>query len=350
MSGFGEQGRGFGRVSRRRRHEADLFFAELMGKPRGAGEAEDAGEDAPYDPQLKALELSPSSTHGGTPMTSALTVAQLVQIMPKLGTAAADVQQRYLGLTNDMFRLYAIDTIESRAFFLAQATIESGEYASMVEADHRQAYKERERNPSDPTWAPSYVTPAQRADFVARGYDKRDDIGRATFRFIGRGPLQVTTSQGYRRGGQVMNVWGQELGRRGSIDDASRILHAVGELSTDPTLAALPPFAFLLSGAHFKTARPSGTSVTSMDKAATSRPPLSAEQFLGASAYMVGIGSFAQLKTWKQSQQQLVADNMNPKMVVFRRALVALCGTGTTGICANPAIRQPAPRITLPLP
>ncbi len=349
MGGFGEQSRGgFGRSSSRRRRDADLFFADLMGA--SAGEDEAWPEDTPYDPRLRALELSASSTHGGTAMASPLNLAQLVQIMPKLGTAPAAVQQRYLDLTNDMFRLYAIDTIESRAFFLAQATIESGEYASMVEADHRQAYKERERNASDPAWTPSHVTAAQRADFVKRGYDKRDDIGRATFRFIGRGPLQVTTSQGYRRGGQVMNVWGQELGRRGSIEDSSRILHAVGELSGDPTLAAIPEFAFLLSGAHFKTARPSGTSVTSMDKSATSRVPLSAEQFLGASAYMVGIGSFQALKGWRQDQQQAVADNMNRKMVVFRRALQALCGSGTTGVCANPAIRQPAPRITLPLP
>jgi hypothetical protein len=273
--------------------------------------------------------------------------------MPKLASASPAIQQRYLDFTNEMFRLYAIDTIESRAFFLAHAFIESGQFSAMVEADHREPYRERVRNSEDPAWTPQYVTPGQNADYRSRNYHQRPEIAPGgVFKYIGRGPLQVTTSLGYRRGREVMNVWGQEYGRTGAIDDSSKLLHAVGELGQDPSLAAIPEYAFLLSGAHFKAARRASATgpVRSMDKSASSDPPFRAEQFLAASAWMLGIGSFNELKKWKTSQQQLVADNLNGKMPVFRRAIQAMCGGGKTGICGHPAVGQPAPRITLPLP
>src|SRR5262245_33492632 len=99
----------FGLVSRRERRDADLFFASFTGARRAPPAFE--SEEAPYDPAFKTLELSPSSAHGGTKMSVELTLAMLTTIMPKLATASAAVQQRYLDLTNQMFRLYAIDTI-----------------------------------------------------------------------------------------------------------------------------------------------------------------------------------------------------------------------------------------------
>jgi hypothetical protein len=341
----------FGPVSRRERREADRFFAALIGA-RPAPRAFES-EDVPYDAAFKTLELSPSSAHGGTAMSARLTLAMLTTIMPKLATVSSAIQQRYLDLTNEMFRLFAIDTIESRAFFLAHANVESGEFAAMVEADHREPYRERKRNSEDPAWTPQHVTAGQLADYRSRNYHNRPEIAPGgVFKYIGRGPLQVTTALGYRRGGEVMNVWGQELGRTGAIDDASTLLHAVGEIGQDPSLAAIPDLAFLLSGAHFKAARRTTATgpVRSMDKSASSDPPFRADQFLAASAWMVGIGSFGELKKWKTSQQQLVADNLNRKMPIFRRAIQAMCGGGTTGVCGNPAVAQPAPRITLPLP
>ncbi|HJZ78523.1 MAG TPA: hypothetical protein VKE51_42640 [Vicinamibacterales bacterium] len=340
----------FGFVSRRERREADLFFASLAGGRRAPRAFE--SEDAPYDSAFKTLELSPSSAHGGTKMSAGLTLAMLTAIMPKLATASAAIQQRYLDLTNEMFRLYAIDTIESRAFFLAHAFVESVQFSAMVEADFREAYRERARNSEDPAWRPQHVTAAQRSDYVGRGYDKNAQIAPGgVFKYIGRGPLQVTTSLGYRRALQVMNVWGQEYGGTGVIDDSSTLLQAVGEIGGDPSLAAIPDFAFLLSGAHFKAARrPSSGILRSMDKSASSDPPFRADQFLAASASMAGIGSFAELKKWKASAQKIIADNLNGKMPVFRRAIQAMCGGGTTGICANPALGQAAPRITPPLP
>jgi hypothetical protein len=119
----------------------------------------------------------------------------------------------------------------------------------------------------------------------------------------------------------------------------------------DPSLAAIPDYAFLVSEAHFKAARRAGDrGVRSMYKSASSAPPLRADQFLAASASMVGVGSFNELKKFNTRNQQHVADNLNRKMRVFRRAIQAMCAGGTTGICGNPTAGQPAPRITLLLP
>jgi hypothetical protein len=336
----------FGPVTRDQIREADLFFAALMGTPTPIRAIE--AEDTAYDPAFKALELSPSSTHGGTPMRDGLTRAMLTRIMPKLGRASEAIQQRYLDLTNEMFRLFAIDTIESRAFFLAHAFVESGEFASMVEGDHREPYRERVRGSTDPAWTPQHVTAGQAAEFRRWNYHNRPEImGRGNFLYIGRGPLQITFSRGYRRAREVMNVWGQEYGRTGAIEDSSKLLHAVGELSGDPALAAVPEYAFLLSGAHFKSARPgSSGGVRSMDKSASSTAPLRADQFLAASASMAGVGSFTELN--RSVHKKHIADNLNRKMPVFREAIKAMCGSATTGICGNPAVAQPAPRITLP--
>jgi len=348
-------------TSARARREADQFYASLIGRParhRAAEGESDAEAEAeiyfedktpPYDPTFKTLELSPSSTHGGTKMEGKLTLGMLTAIMPKLATAPPEIQHRYLALTNRMFRTFAIDTIESRAFFLAHANVESGEFASMVEGDHRQAYRERKRDSDDPAWTPQHVTPGQAAEFRRWNYHTRPQIAPGgRFLYIGRGPLQVTFSQGYRRAREVMELWGNELGRLGNVTAASTLLQAAGELSQDPTLAAIPDFAFMLSGAHFKSARPgSGGTVRSMDKSASTAAPLRADQFLAASSSMAGVGSFAELKKLNARSRQHVADNINRKMVVFRRAVQAMCAGQTTGVCSNPAVGQPPPRISV---
>ncbi len=343
---------GFGRVSQRERRNADLFFAELVGTASPLP-PESSSETAPYDPRFKALELSPSSAHGGTRMAAPVTSAMLTAIMPKLATASAVVQRRYLDLTNDTFRLFAIDTIESRAFFLAHAFIESGQFSVMMEGDLRTPYRARERGASDPTWRPRHVTGAQDREYKKRNYHRRKSIapgGAGDYRYIGRGPLQVTTFLGYKRAAQVMGVWGQELGRRGAIQDSARILHAQAEVLRDPYLAAIPEIAFLHSGAHFKAARRPGRNELSMDKSATSAPPFTWLRFLSASGSMFGVGSVAQLKKFSVSSQRHVIDNLNAKLPVFHRAVRTLCGSQTSGVCSNSALSGPVGPAPFPLP
>ncbi len=300
-----------------------------------------------YDPRYRALELKASSDHGGTRMSSALSGAMLNRIMPALAAQSSEIKRRYLDLTNEVFSLFAIDTIESRALFLAHAKVESDQYKFMVEADRRVPYRAREVNAQDRRWRPQHVTAQQDAAYRAQRYHRRPQVmGRGRYLYIGRGPLQVTTAQGYKRAVEVLNVWGQELGRRGAIQESARILRAAGEVGRDPTLASVPQLGFLLCGAFFKVALPFKSGLKSLDMRATRNVPMTAEDFLRVSSSMYGLGSFRRLRTYRPDQRQIVIDNLNHKVPAFRQAIQVLCGRNTAGVCAIQALKQPYAPLT----
>lgn len=299
---------------------------------------------AAYQPDALPEELEASSQHGGTPVDPGeeVTLLQLLEIMPQLSKATPDQRQYYLDMVNDAFEIFEIDTVESRAFFLAHASVESKDFGFLEEADFRQAYRTRDPFEEDPSWRPGVITAAQAADFKGRGYDTSAAISppSSPYRNIGRGPLMVTTGQGYFQALRVLEAWGQQLGQRGQIEEASRVLHAVGELRRDRALAAKPEYGFLLSAAHFKAvgvqSGRAGVTKLGLDLQASRNRPKTVEQFFQASARMHGTTE-ARLKKMEETSPRnykIHIDNRDAKFAVYQRALNVL----------DPANRRSRPR------
>jgi hypothetical protein len=297
---------------------------------------------AAYGNQSPALKAS--SEHGGTPTDEEITRAQLGQIMPELGSAPVETQEYYTSLVNRTFEMFRIDTIESRAFFLAHAAVESRQFKFLVEADFRQAYRARERGADDPDWAPGAVTSGQRSDFTSTGrrYDLDTAISPAgrPFEYIGRGPLMVTKSYGYKQAVAVLEAWGQQLGAEGRIQEAAQALHAAAELERDPALAAVPEYGFLLSAAHFKaTGTTTSGRTVGLDYLASKNAPTTKRGFFGASSRMHGLGGWSALealKTTNPGAHAIHEANLNEKFPSYQRALRVLCAGKSKGICTQP--------------
>jgi putative chitinase len=134
-----------------------------------------------------------------------VTAEQLKRIMPQVGPR----QMGYLEPLNEALSEFEINTPERQSAFLAQIAHESGQLRWMEEI-----------------WGP---TSAQRR------YEGRKDLGNTQpgdgKRFKGRGPIQITGRENYRKYGVLLNV----------------------ELLKNPGLAATPKVAFRIAGAYWKT-------------------------------------------------------------------------------------------------
>jgi predicted chitinase len=134
-----------------------------------------------------------------------VTAEQLKQTMPQVGPR----QMAYLEPLNQAMEEFEINTPARQAAFLAQVAHESGEFQWMEEI-----------------WGP---TAAQRR------YEGRKDLGNTQpgdgKRFKGRGPIQITGRDNYRKYGVLLNV----------------------DLIKDPTIAATPQVGFRVAGAYWKT-------------------------------------------------------------------------------------------------
>lgn len=125
--------------------------------------------------------------------------------MPRSGARGVS----YLGALNDAMAEFDIDSYLREAAFLAQIAHESGEFRWMEEI-----------------WGP---TPAQQR------YEGRKDLGNTQpgdgKRFKGRGPIQITGRENYRKYGVFLNV----------------------DLLKNPELAAAPQVGFRIAGAYWAT-------------------------------------------------------------------------------------------------
>jgi putative chitinase len=166
--------------------------------------ADTAGENGGNDVYLEAeaaIEESEAAEHQFD-----VTSYQLSRIMPNLPTAKLGAYWPYL---NAAMQKYEINTPLRAAAFLAQLAHESGEFRWMEEI-----------------WGP---TAAQ------RGYEGRADLGNTQQgdgkRFKGRGPIQITGRDGYRRAGQALGI----------------------DLENNPDLASKPEYAFQIAGWYWSS-------------------------------------------------------------------------------------------------
>lgn len=161
-------------------------------KEKAVIDAADKYERSPSDVSLGAL---------GTAVREWRACAEFLQIMPNLPAAKLDVY--YPHLIKAMAD-HAIDTPLRAAAFLAQLAHESGEFRWMEEI-----------------WGP---TDAQKR------YEGRADLGNTEpgdgKRYKGRGPIQITGRDGYRRAGQALGI----------------------DLENNPDQAATPEVAFQIAG------------------------------------------------------------------------------------------------------
>ena len=137
---------------------------------------------------------------GATPPTP-VAADQLRAIMPHAGAAA----DRYADAVNQAMTAHGINTPERRAAFLAQVATESRDLHDVVE---RMDYASAQR--IQRVWPRRFHTEAEAAPFVHdpealanRVYAKRggngDEASGDGFRFRGRGLIQVTGRDRYRR-------------------------------------------------------------------------------------------------------------------------------------------------------
>src|SRR4029453_5962299 len=131
-------------------------------------------------------------------------------------------------LTKRTFTIFKMDTVESRAFFLAQGFKESGQFSHMVEADidPASAYNEQEEGGTDRN---PFYTNTQLSEYRKRyasnqniNPDKsklpKDWSGPKTnenFAYIGRGPGRDTGPQKHENAPPTLERWGNEYEQKG---------------------------------------------------------------------------------------------------------------------------------------
>jgi len=266
------------------------------------------------------VELSASSQHGGgTPMTQALTIDDMQRIYPALAKQTGEVIDRYTDLTNRTFTIFKMDTVESRAFFLAQGFKESGQFSHMVEGDidPASAYNEQEEGGAD---RDPFYTNTQLSEYRKR-YAKNQNInpdkrnlpkdwsGPRTdenFAYVGRGPVQVTGRRNYENAAATLERWGNEYETKGDPPGikpedlpgtgdtvAARLKSSAQAIRNNPALAGDPDYAFLLSGAFMKMGwygtKDTSKDATSLDRMASRTPgAMTAEAMYSKSGLMHG--------------------------------------------------------------
>jgi len=139
-----------------------------------------------------------------------LTDSALKQIMPTLPEAK---RQLYLPFINKVMEIYEINTTLRASAFLAQIAHESGELRFMEEIWGPTAQQKKYEPPSDL---------AKRLGNTQPGDGKR---------YKGRGPIQITGRDNYKKYGALLGV----------------------DLEENPDLAATPQYAFSTAGLFWKT-------------------------------------------------------------------------------------------------
>jgi hypothetical protein len=285
-------------------------------------------------------------------MTQPLKLVQLQHIMPQLKNAPNP--QRYLDLTNQTFKLFQIDTVESRAFFLAQAKVETQGFRFLVEADidDSRSFVERDEDiyENEPQFEPHYYTSGQLNEFGKRYLNQKSINvhagklpagwqGRRTpnFAYVGRSPLQVTNKQNYQNAINTLRRLGTEwlkLERDGKAPHVAedialqgipqgkslgeKMIIAAERLSKDPALAADPDYGFLLSGAFLKMGRTTQHGETSMAKSASRwlQKTFSQNTFLGVGGPMFG-RTLDQIRQFSENERKLTLKNLDDKIKAY---------------------------------
>jgi hypothetical protein len=160
--------------------------------------------------------------------------------------ARSSLLTRWVRKLNEAFTLMAIDTIDARATFLAHAYVESQQFTKMTES-------ETGKYTEDPTKAN-----LNRGSLEAQypeGSENRPRIdpgGAGQWKYIGRGPVQVTNQAEY---GATLTYLEQQADARDAAGDSAgsaTIRSAVTAIRANPQQAANPEYAFLFSAANVK--------------------------------------------------------------------------------------------------
>lgn len=161
-----------------------------------------------------------------------LTESQLRQLLPLLPVAKV---QEFLPHLNEAMRLYEINTLLRTAAFVAQTGHESAQFTRMVEGlNYTKASGLMatwpKRFPTEASALP-YVRNAEKlANFVYAGrMGNGDSASGDGFRYRGRGVIQLTGRDGYRRAGQALGL----------------------DLEGSPDLAMAPDVAFKVAGLYW---------------------------------------------------------------------------------------------------
>lgn len=254
-------------------HELTHVIQQRRGReaaPRGTVQAKALTPDQ--------VEVQASSKTAGTPMTKTISADDMKRIYPMLGQQKPDIIKRYTDLSNRTFAIFKMDTIESRAFFFAQAFAESGQFSHMVEGDidPTHAYVEQQEGGAD---RDPFYTDMQRSEFKKR-YKDNTDINRPkdrlpanwsgpktdeNYAYVGRGPVQVTGRRNYEQACGTMEHWAKVYEKEGDPPGIKatdlpgtgatvheRLKSAAQAIRQNPALAGDPDYAFLLSGAFLK--------------------------------------------------------------------------------------------------
>ncbi len=296
----------------------------MFGKPAPITVPVSAGSALAKPVAAEKLTLQASSESGGTPMERPLTIDEMIEIFPELAKNPGETIDRYTDLANRTFALFRINTVESRAFFLAQSFMEAAQFQFMVEGENVDPglrYMEHEEDAPARQGDPFYSKP--QLDYYRSRYKDNPNINpqpqnlpkgwsgprnAENFAYIGRGPVQVTGKRNYENAANALQAWGEQYKKQGDppgIDPAllpgkgatagERLIEAADAIRNNPALAGDPDYAFLLSGGFFKmgwhgseTSAKQGNA-SSLDKIATGLGKnASAGQIYGASGLMHG--------------------------------------------------------------
>jgi len=193
---------------------------------RNYGRARTAMKGLTFD-QFKA-DLESRLTDPGTGQTKSMSAfggkrrqprvekGELEKIYPDWASKADEAKkQRDLDLVNEAFKLLQLDTVQAQAIYLAHASGESGQFL----------------------------------DLVARGDDPAV-VGK----FLGRGPLQVTTQVNFVASLAFLQLRAEELVAAGDAQNAAAVAEAYYAISQDVAAASDPRYAFLFSAAFMRAA------------------------------------------------------------------------------------------------
>ncbi|HZT60727.1 MAG TPA: DUF4157 domain-containing protein [Pyrinomonadaceae bacterium] len=187
----------------------------------------------------------------------------------------ANKAKRYLDSLNEAFKIMKIDTVEAQANYLSHAFVESDQFRQFTETQGSTSApgggsQKWQDDPKKVQRNMSYL----KDTYVPNEKDSPDDVKRklavnpsgasGDFEFIGRGPVQVTDKFNYAEVVAVIEIAGEQYEKEAAALEAAKkdntqakqfaklAKQAAHDIKADPTAAAKPEYAFLVSAAHMK--------------------------------------------------------------------------------------------------
>jgi hypothetical protein len=185
----------------------------------------------------------------GTPAADEIGKGILERIYPFLkadldkGKVKPETVERYRNYLNDAFHVMKIDTVEAQANFLAHASEESGQFRAFTESQGEAQHWEEDpkKVKLDPSKLPK----------------DKDVNPKGNWEFIGRGAVQVTHEPKYVEVIAELEKMAEQYQKEAATDAkaaamAKQAQAAADAIKADPSNAAKPEFAFIVSAAFMK--------------------------------------------------------------------------------------------------